>query len=291
MTRLTSLLLVALLCCACSNELDETPNKLLVDKAEGPCADLMVAGDWYRFTLLKVETISGATQTLVDLLNGLWSEDIIKRELNILVEVVEVRAQDVTLRMYSGARTSSGDIPTLCTIGSTAVDLVMPITDAGLGEQASPASMNIYAGSKAAPKNCATDGRGLNAIPVTNALVSAACDADTGLVSGIVNGALGKAALAATCACVTIGSAELSEFACGTLDATGVPSEDDPCANCLGVKEDGAETKFQNLMVLLPTLNGGDLEWPETTDDGGEAASVTASFNAEKMDDVPASCE
>ena len=48
-------------CClllACANDIDETPNNLLPPpRAAGPCADMLKAGDWYRFEVLRLKSI------------------------------------------------------------------------------------------------------------------------------------------------------------------------------------------------------------------------------------------
>ncbi len=276
---------------ACTNPVDDSQNILVAPKATGSCTELLSEGEWYRFTKLAVTDLSGGQAAVIDNLNDLWGADIAKRELNIMVEVVEIGSKDMTLRMVSGARAGTGDDPPICLIQETAVALTMAITEEGLGDSEAT-SMNIYAGSMESPKTCATNDRPIHSIPVSKAVVQdVGCNVDEGLVGGNVVGAIGRAALETTCSCLTIGSPLLSEEACGALDTSGESTEADPCGSCKGVKTDGSEVVYQNLITLLNLLNGGELEWSETDDDGGEAAKVTSEFQARKYDDVPQPCE
>lgn len=289
------LLSALILMAACANEVDESPNKLVKEKADGPCGECLKVGTMYRFTSLKITALTGAEPFLVDSLNTLWGQDITKAELNIVLEVIEVDAKQVKFKMHNGARTvaeceegvccaegvcKGGEF---CLLSGLEGEMVQPITDSGLGESAKT-GLTVYSGSKESPKNC-LPGATIHAIPVEQVIATAGCSgtcepAAEDKLSGQVVGAIGEAKLKAVCACLEFGK-KLSTDACGTLDPA-YTTADGTCGGC--------GEAWKNLGALIPTLNGHDLTYDAKTADGQPAATVTASFDAVRLETNPPFC-
>ncbi len=288
------LLSLVLLSSACANETDDSPNKLVKEKASGACGECLQVGSMYRFTNLKVTQIAGAEATLLQSLNGIWAKDISKAELNIVLKVVSVDAEEVHFAVLNGARTLSSCVDWVCCtdgvckgdefclLPDTQTDMIHPITEKGLGES-SEAGVAVYSGSQSSPKQCTSDG--VHAIEVGRVVASAGCSgicepAASDMLSGVLVGTIGEQALKAGCTCLELGD-KLSDDSCGNLDPNYV-ADDGTCKGC--------GKKWASLEALILGLNGKDLIYDCETATGEAAACVTAEFDAVRLETIPDAC-
>lgn len=294
----------ALAAAGCENEVDRTPNLLpgASDVAEPddapapgdvpadappdvegsgsePCACL-VPGLWFRFDTLVVTSLDGGEHPVTETLSALWEKDIEKLELNILMRVEEVTATEVRLTAVNGARVE-GSTTELCILPDTAVEVVHPRDGCKLGES-DKSAMNVYAGSTAFPKNCATTLSPEHSIHVRNVVVrSEATPACDGIVNGeVVEGAIGEEELAATCTCLVYNDDPAD--VCEPLDPTFVKGEGEDAA-C-----HGCNANFQRLSTLVGAFQ--KLEYTCTTPDDRPAVCLTATYSAVAVD-APVECE
>lgn len=289
--------LSACLVLACANETDDTPNQLIPDekpKAEGPCGDLLVEGDWYTFTSLSLNDIGGVPpeSLLKSQLNGVWERDIANKELNIVFQIVSATAESIELKVLSGARVGAGDTASFCVLPETQVNIAVPIGDDGSIGPSEETDLIVYSGTQAAPKTCVPGGKAVHGIPVARAVFNAGCNAETGLVQGKITGAVGKTELNGTCSCLILTN-DLSDDFCGNLktELLADPPADSPCDACKGDKGDGTEYNYINLGALIPGLNGGkDILYECEMTDGADGACIDAAFSALKLAAPPTDC-
>lgn len=286
-----ALALAGVLFSACANDTEDDPNVLLKPTAEGPCADMLVEGDWYRFNSLAIAQLGGGASMLLDQLNGLWSADILKDELNIVFKVIEINSEKVTLEIYSGARVGEGDDRTFCLLDGTKATFSPPLTESGIGPSEG-VSVVVFSGSQASPKNCGPPERGIHGIPVLDAVFQAGCDADQGLISGTIKGAIRKEVLDATCTCLVTDDS-LSDAICGELSTTVSSGVEGVCEFCVGEFEDGKTKNYSSLADLIPIFNGNKPILYECTDasDGATAVCLDATFDASRVPFVPTICK
>jgi len=286
MTARTWISLAFLALGACSNPVDDSENKLPyqseldtastedADVGAGGC-DCLAVGQWFRFDALALTSLDGGEHRVIETLNGLWSADIGKNELNIMLEVTALSDSEVTVRGTVGARLDGTD--DICVIDSSAQDFVFPREGCQLKASA-PASINVYAGTQTYPKNCAVNLPVQHAIPVNGAVLEArvtdSCDA---IVEGNVPaGVLGQDALGKVCTCLLLGEDQAE--ACEPLDASYAP--DGACPGC--------NDNYKSLSALLTTFD--EVSWSCQTTEGDPATCLTASFSAERLPTAPASC-
>lgn len=300
-------LLITLLCgglvAACTNDIDTSPNYLVLDaniveedEGVGPppdagatCGDCVMAGTWYRFTTLKVTQLDeagpGQPEGPIGVLNPIWAGDIANFELNILFEVLELTSDMVRFRVVNGARVGSDG--QICVLEDTGAEIVYKRTGCALnGEE--PANLFVYAGTATNPKNCAPNLQ-FHAIPVSNVLATATftgiCDdPEADKISGSLTGVLGKDDLPQICACIVVGDQTSDD--CMPPDPSFLDDGKDPpnCAGCSG--------SFNNLFGLLIALNkGNDLNYTCQTTDGKEATCIEADFVATRMTESPGACQ
>ena len=131
---------VALVASACSNDTDDSPNIFPDSSATKPgpdtssagtdvdvsgCTSCLKAGDWYKFTMLKVTSVCGdPNHGAIATLQTLWAADITKNELAIVFEIVSAGDQ-LVVKARSAARNPAGGI---CLVPGTESDLTAPQT-------------------------------------------------------------------------------------------------------------------------------------------------------------------
>ncbi len=288
------------------NDVDESKNKLpSADAASGDSVNLadgasatndcgcLQKGMAFRFSTLQIKSLDGGPHLVINTLNSLWSGDIKKQELNFYLEIVDVAGDEFTMRIVNGARiANSTDV---CTLPVTESTVVMHRNGCKISN-AQLTGLNVYAGTVANPKNCTTALAIPNSIPVRNAKFEAEIAPQcTGIVNGLlVEGSIGKAALDATCTCMTISPTAKAED-CGTLDPNfkGYPSsknkDGQPPEFCTECCKGCAPTKYTNLKELLVSF--GALKYLCKDEAGGPAVCLSATFEAPRVDAAPAPCQ
>ena len=287
-----------LMCCGllisgCANEVDDSLNTLpteddVVMSCEGGGAfcDCAVPGRVYRMTTLALDSLAGVDgHAIIRVLNPLWAGDIGRKELNIFVEIVEARGNEVTVRLVNGLRSTGLDVPfdegAACSKEDTAITFTAVPSEDGGFENAEPTGFNISSGTVGEPKLCSPQLSPANSILVRNIGLRAEFSEDCSqLINGVVSSAAILAeALNATCMCKKVG---------GTAEDCGEPiadhvNEDGSCAGC--------NENFQNLGELMNSLNGGlPLASDCDLEDGQEGICVSGQFEAELLTEVPAAC-
>jgi hypothetical protein len=271
---------------ACSNPVDTSENKLPYqserdtaatddgDASNAGCGCLAV-GQWYRFDALQLTSLDGGDHNVIETLNGLWTSDIAKNELNVLFEVTAVSASEVTIKGTVGSRVDGTE--DICVIASSAQDFVFPREGCHLKPSA-PASINVYAGTENYPKNCSTTLPVKHAIPVDGAVLEGELDDTCSTISNgkVPSGVLGQAALGQICTCLLLPNDPAEK--CGELDASY-----DPGGSCQGCSD-----KYQSLSNLLVAF--GEVTWSCTTLAGGPATCITADYSAVRLPAAPAAC-
>jgi hypothetical protein len=244
-------------------------------------------GMWFRFDTLAVTSVDlNPDANVIAALNPLWASDIEKQELNFYVEVQDVTADNVKLRVVNGARisgTKPADAKT-CLLQYTAGVVDHPRKGC-TWEKSAPTKMNVYAGTPENTKNCLPVGEVKHVIPVRAAVLEAVISADCQkLTNGIVStGALAESSLKSTCTCLAVGS-QLAEDVCKWPDAKFEDKNNKgACAGC--------NEGFQNLKSLLQDFNGGDLEYKCKSDDGSKAVCLTAKYTAVRIAAPPPDCK
>ncbi len=258
--------------------------------ATAVACDCLAKGMWFRFDTLKIKSLDGGPHLVINTLNPLWQNDIKKKELNFFLEVQDVTATEVKLRILNAARTDKTG--NLCLLPVTESVVTMLRTGCKL-KNALPTGLNVYAGTPANPKNCTTGLAVPHAIPVRNAFfeatVAPTCDAVTdGL---LFEGAIGRAALDGTCTCLLMGD-QMAED-CGVADPkfAGYPSGKNEagqpakfCTECCK----GCSDKYSNLNELLDSF--GPLKYGCKDEKGEQAVCLSATFSALPAQ-PPANCK
>ena len=276
----------------CDNQVDTTPNFLpqisdvvegVIDVSGEECG-CMAIGDWYRFTALDVTALSGPdTMVLRNVLTTLWKADIDCGELNILLEITDVTHTEVTARGVNGVRIENGsetcEETAICFAPETEVEIVFP-RDGCLLEPSAETGFNVMVGSDVHPKTCTTTLPVQHAIPVAKAVLTGTMNPDCSSIFGgeLVQGMLGKAVLESICTCIQPEGYLSSE--CGDLDPA---YEDELCPGC--------NSGYMNMGILLPNYAPEGLDWSYELEDGSEAASLSATWDAVKLDEAPPACQ
>ncbi len=242
--------------------------------------DCLAKGMWFRFDTLKIKSLDAGPHLVINTLNPIWQNDIKKKELNFFLEIQDVTATEVKLRILNAARTDKAG--NLCLLPVTESVVTMLRTGCKL-KNAQPTGLNVYAGTPANPKNCTSGLAVPHAIPVRNAFfeatVASACEAVTdGL---LIEGAIGRTALDGTCTCLLMGD-QMAED-CGLPDPkfTGYPSGKNEagqpakfCTECCK----GCSDKYSNLNELLDSF--GPLKYTCKDEKGEPAVCLSATFSA-----------
>lgn len=268
---------------AATSPTDGTENKLntgdtgqtAVDGgATGGECNCLKEGDWYRFDALSVVTLDNGKHNVIPILNNLWKQDIIGKELNFFFQVQKVTATEVTVQVINGARVN-GTKDQVCLLPYTAAQLTHPRAGCAL-KDSKPSSMNVYAGTEANKKNCAPALKVPHAIEVRNAIMRTEFSSDCSKVikGEVVEGALAQASLEKTCTCVNPGQGAET---CGEVDPSFKGND------C-----DGCNSKYQNLKTLLQ--NFGELAW-KCEVDGKPAACLVGKYTAVRIDKAPDLCK
>ncbi|MBL8786638.1 MAG: hypothetical protein JNJ59_17165 [Deltaproteobacteria bacterium] len=269
---------------ACSNPVDTAENELpyLSEQDTTPDAEVEVTGEcdcltvgtWYRFDTLALVTIDGEEHPVIPTLNNLWKSDIEVLELNVMMEITDLSATEVKVRVLNGARVDGTQ--TICGLPDSAVELTFPREGCRLGTS-SESSFNVYAGTLDFPKTCSLQLPVENAIPVAKARLAGSVVEECGRIAGgtVPNGALGQAELGKVCTCLLLPGAQAEQ--CGALDAS---YEVAPCLGC--------NANYQSLGGLLNAF--GEPAWNCTTEDGAPAACITATWSAVRLEAGPADC-
>ena len=297
--RLNVSLLALLLCSACENEVDTTPNVLPMPvmeagsvagtgdmgneeggaetggSEESGCASCVEVGTWYRFDLLKLNSLDGGSHPVVGVLNSLWRSEVDDHIINVLFEVREVEGDRIIMGAMNAAWLSEAE-DDYCVLPSTAIEFNFAREGCDISNQ-DPAGINIYAGSQEIPKNCSPDGGDAkHAIPVRSVLLGGSFDTecqriDEGLVR---SAAIKRSSLEQTCTCLN------TLEACVGLD-DAYPGDDrfGECAGC--------NTNYSSLARQLTTFQA--LNW-DCEVDGEEAVCIEASFSAQRLDFTPPVC-
>jgi len=290
-TRALLPLIAALgLATGCSNPVDTTENVLpYLSRVDTSPADVeeadadplacgcLAPGQWFRFDTLGLLDLDGWEHPVVGILNALWSTDIGKGEINILLEVSEVTAETVTMNVVNGKQVDG--TTEVCQDPASAASMVFPRQGCTLSAT-NETSFNVYAGTERYPKNCAVDLPVQHVIPVSRAVLSGQVSESCDVISDgqVPSGVLGQAAIGEICTCLL--TPDQPTELCGDLDATYA---DGAC--------DGCNAKYKSLTQLLVQLGGGDdLSWSCTTSEGGPATCLTATWSAVRMDATPAVC-
>lgn len=201
------------------------------DSKVGECDQCMEVGKQYRITTLQVTSLDGypaEENLIVPLLNDLWSHDIDRSELSILLEMTSATDTDIEIKLQSGAE--KVDQSAVCTLPDTSSIIKGTRVGCNLNE-GEKTSLNIYAGSTVLPKNCTVTGAPVDVehvIPVQNVVFTAtftpSCDKVT---AGKVTGVIPKDAIENICTCsapanLTAEQKAKGDTACAPLDPTYV---------------------------------------------------------------------
>ena len=289
---------------ACSNDVDNTPNKLPYadagpgaqgDGSAGVCG-CMKKGQVFRFDSLQIVAIDrNENAGVIPQLNPIWLADITRHELNFFLELEDVKEDEVTLNIINGARTDGqGDT---CAVASTKSTVRLlrngceftnfEPADGGYTFTADPAALNVYAGTPANPKNCAPVLAPPNVIALRNAAfrgrMSETCDEITD--GTLAEGSIPKTTVEGTCTCLLLGDHMAEE--CSVPDPTfkreGTPNDINACAGC--------NKNYQSLNSLLITFNSGKpLEYLCKDEKGYPAVCLSATFHA-LTSQMPAACD
>lgn len=274
----------------CASATDDTLNRLPSSTAPdvvadakpdtGPAGtcDCATVGDWYRFTVLAIDTLAGnADNALLGLLNGIWAKDIAAYGLNVMVEVTEVTDTEVRLRAVSGARVGGRDSQEVCVLPGTDSEAVLPRAGCEL-QDSEPTGINIYAGSTTRVKNCAPGLTPMHAIPARDLVLTATVANDCGSLTGgkVVSGVITEDALDSVCSCVNDDVED-----CFAIDPD-YPGKGGHCVGC--------EQGFAHLKGLLQAPPSNIKEFACTSLDGEPALCITAHFEAVRMETSPSPC-
>ncbi len=262
-----------------------------ITQASANC-DCLAVGQWFRFDSLQLTTLDGIKHPVIGTLNNLWKNDIKSYYLNFYFQITILSADSVTFRVVNGARisdtpqTPTDGIYATCLLDSadsidTQATIVLPRQGCKLGESA-PSGINVYAGTPIYTKNCAPTLPVQHAIPVRNAVLTGEMHSDCSSIDSglVVQGNFSKAALGKICTCITIGSqpADVCEQVIPTYK--GAATGDPLC--------DGCNDHYKSLQSLLEAF--GDLQYGCIGDDGGPAVCLTATYSAQRIEQVPPSC-
>lgn len=290
------------------NPVDETPNKLPVADVGGgdttglpadgtttadACACLQ-AGMTFRFDNLQIKSLDGNPDHMViGTLNPLWKGDIDKKELNFYLEIKDVSATEIQLRIVNGARMDQAG--NVCALPVTSNTVTMQRNGCKI-KNAVATGLNVYAGTPANPKNCTTGLEVPHAIPVRNAYFEAELAPTCGaVVNGLlIEGAIPKDSLDSTCTCLTIGGKPAEDCGVPNANFAGYPSPENEagkpptfCTECCK----GCNDNFTNLKELLDMFAGdAGLQYKCKDDKGKPAVCLEAVFSAPRVDKVPADC-
>ena len=291
---------------SCTNPVDTNANHIpllsddtgAADACEGDgCApqacDCLQVGDMYRFTSLQLTNVDGDPDfAVIPVLNSLWQMDIDNFELNFMVRISKLTADEVEVVVTNGARV--GDTKQPCLLPQTAATLTFPRKGCDL-LNSKTGSMNVYAGSQQHPKNCGylnntTPKIGADhAIPIRGVVLKATVSPDCKTIDNgfVVEGSFSKAALDHLCTCQT--TPGQSSDVCITpqpspADGNALPVGD--CSLC--------GNNWQSLGGLLTAFAGdAGLKYGCTSDIGGKSVCMGATFAAKKIDQavwLPVEC-
>ena len=244
-----------------------------------PCPDCPAVGSWYRFDELAITALDGdESHPIKDTLNMLWAGDIERNQLNILFEIIEKTETQIKMRALNAAFLST-DPDDFCLLPETAIEFTFERDQVnGCGFTNPEASgINVYAGSKEIPKNCAPNLPTPHTIPIRNATLSGkfARGCDRIRLGEVLSAAIPKSSLGKICSCL----------------APQIESCKGPNPNYMGNFKGecvGCESSF--LMSLESQLsNFQELQF-ECEADGGPAACLAASFEAQRLSMTPPIC-
>lgn len=277
-------LLMSLICSACENEIDTTPNvfPIATEPSEadmevvppGACDECLVVDSWYRFDLLALDSLDGGPHPVITILNNLWEVDVDKHILNVLFQIRAIDGEFVTVAAMNAAWVSAEEND-FCALPETAIEFVFKRDECSIINE-NPEGLNIYSGSASIPKNCSPDGEAVNAIPARDVILSAEFTADcSSIINGsVVSAAIKKSALEETCSCLN-----------GNLDGCVGPDPNyegnrfGECQKC--------NSNYQSLSRQLNTIQ--QLEWLCEVD-GEQAVCLEGSFSAQRLDFTPPGC-
>lgn len=285
----------ALVCVACENPVDTTPNRFdaasptPLDGAarvpDGPLSDAtdesgacgcLEVGQTFRFDSLTLESLDGGPHPAVGQLNDKWGHDIRARLLNVLFEVTEVAEDRVRVHALNAARdlvpSAQASAP-ICRLEPTSVDFELERTGCAFTMTA-PAGIRIYVGTTAETKNCAPTLPVPNAIPIDRVRLAFTLRPDCAALDDgrVLEASLPKAALDRVCTC-------LADDVGACAGAAAQPG----CDGCAG--------SYFNLSGLLLALGRGVAPAYRCTDaNGGPALCLEARFSSERVRDPLPDC-
>ncbi len=285
MRRLLPLLLLV----GCENTIDETPNRLVPDASAVVDAQAVVdgggacpvVGDWYVFDSLVVEAIKGdPTHGSIPNLNTIWANDIRRKQLNVLFEILEADESHVRVRAMNAARRDDV-MDDWCLVTETSTELVferqgdrLTMTESG--------TVNIYAGSESIPKTCSPAGDPPHTIPIHEALLETRMEPGCRRVTEgrTLNAVLYGENLRKICSCL---APDAPAEQCGALEE-----------GFEGFGCDGCNAIHRNLHSILESFTqpneAGERVLYEVGEDGRERLKLDASFTAVRLAEKPADC-
>ena len=241
----------------------------------GPCQECPQQGTWYRFTDLDVISLDDNDMHLaIRILNNLWAGDIERHQLNILFEIIETDGDEVRVRALNAAWISAAQ-DDYCVLPDTGIEFNF-VKQGCAFTNPTPSGINIYAGSKTIPKNCAPEIEVPHTIPVREVTLNGSFSEDCGsIINGRVPAAsIPRMGLSQVCSCLYP-----NIEGCLGPDANYPGKDDGSCAGCA----DPYNSLDQQLNML------GPLDF-NCTADGGEATCLVGSFTAERLDFTPPVC-
>ena len=285
----------ALVCVACENPVDTTPNRFDAAAARAPDADevpsggavpdaagaagacgCLEVGQTFRFDSLTLESLDGGPHPAVGQLNDKWGHDIRAHLLNVLFEVTEVAEDRVRVHALIAARdlgpSAQASAP-ICRLEPTSVDFELERTGCAFTMTA-PAGIRIYVGTTAETKNCAPTLPVPNAIPIDRVRLAFTLRPDCAALDDgrVLEASLPKAALDRVCTC-------LADDVGACAGAAAQPG----CDGCAG--------SYFNLSGLLLALGRGVAPAYRCTDaNGGPALCLEARFSSERVRDPLPDC-
>lgn len=281
-------LMVAVALWGCTNDLDDTPNRLLLadaevvvelDAAPGAQACVPAVGSWFAFDTLGVVSLSGDTNHgAIPNLNSIWAGDIAKKQLNILFEVLEASETGLRVRAINAAR-KDDDPDDWCLVPYTATELHF-VRDGQDLEMDTQAGINIYAGSESIPKTCSPGGDPRNTIPIREARLKGRLTNDCErIVEGTtVEAVMFAEALETICNCL---APNATAEACGALN----PEFESLVPGC-----DGCNISHANLARILQSLTPPGTTLVVPGEDGKGRIHLEAFFTAARLTETPQSC-
>ena len=246
----------------------------------GPCPDCPQIGTWYRFDELSITALDGdEAHPIINTLNMIWIGDIERNQLNILFEIVDKNETEIRISALNAAFLST-EKDDFCLLPETKIEFVFNRDQVNGCDfiNAEPSGINIYAGSKEIPKNCAPDLDLPHSIPVRNTILEGSFSRNCEQIKSgnVVSAAIPKTELGNICTCL---APQLES--CKGPNPNYEGNFKGECVGCESSYLMSLETQLGNFQPLKF----------ECEADGGPAVCLAATFSAQRLSMTPPICD